>query len=64
MKIQTYQIYFTTIYIALKLRNTEEFLCQFALLPCRFFRGRRQGRQPLNPGAGPRARVLAGGLRW
>ena len=33
---------------SLKLRNTEEFLCQFALLPCRFFRGRRQGRQPLN----------------
>jgi hypothetical protein len=29
-------------------RSTEEFLCQFAWLPCRFFRGRRQGRQPLN----------------
>ena len=52
MKIQTYQIYFTTIYIGkrskAKVRSTEEFLCQFAWLPCRFFRGRRQGRQPLN----------------
>ena len=30
------------------------------------FRGRRQGRQPLNPGAGPgaAARGIAGGLRW
>ena len=34
---------------SLKVRSTEEFLCQFSLLPCRFFRGRRQGRQPLNP---------------
>ena len=34
---------------SLKVRSTEEFLCQFAWLPCRFFRGRRQGRQPLNP---------------
>ena len=33
---------------SLKVRSTEEFLCQFAWLPCRFFRGRRQGRQPLN----------------
>ena len=33
---------------SLKVRSTEEFLCQFSLLPCRFFRGRRQGRQPLN----------------
>ena len=32
---------------SLKVRSTEEFLCQFAWLPCRFFRGRRQGRQPL-----------------
>ena len=38
---------------SLKVRSTEKFLCQFGLLPCRFFRGRRQGRQPLNPGAGP-----------
>ena len=53
MKIQTYQIYFTTIYIASSYETPKSFLCQFALLPCRFFRGRRQGRQPLNPGAGP-----------
>ena len=33
---------------SLKVRSAEEFLCQFAWLPCRFFRGRRQGRQPLN----------------
>ena len=33
---------------SIKVRSTEEFLCQFAWLPCRFFRGRRQGRQPLN----------------
>ena len=43
---------------SLKVRSTEEFLCQFAWLPCRFFRGRRQGRQPLNP-AMPRRVVVA-----
>ena len=53
MKIQTYQIYFTTIYIgkrskASRCEAPKSFLCQFAWLPCRFFQGRRQGRQPLN----------------
>ena len=32
----------------LKVRSTEEYLCPFGLIRCHFFRGRRQGRQPLN----------------
>ena len=30
-----------------------EVMVTLGLRTCRFFRGRRQGRQPLNPGAGP-----------
>ena len=34
------------------LYRTEAHLCPFGLLRCHFFRGRRQGRQPLNPARG------------
>ena len=47
---------------SLKVRSTEEFLCQFAWLPCRFFRGRRQGRQPLNKEGSTVKRVMQPGL--
>ena len=43
---------------SLKVRSTEEFLCQFAWLPCRFFRGRRQGRQPLKTFTGQDIKTL------
>ena len=33
----------------LKVRSTEEYWCQFGFIHWPFFRGRRQGRQPLNP---------------
>ena len=46
-----YQIYCIKIYEKgenLKVRSTEEYWCQFGFIHWPFFRGRRQGRQPLN----------------
>ena len=40
------------------MRSTEEYWCQFGFIHWPFFRGRRQGRQPLNP-AMPRRVVVA-----
>ena len=30
------------------MRSTDKYFCQFGFIHCQFFRGRRQGRQPLN----------------
>ena len=32
----------------LQVRSTDKYFCQFGFIHCQFFRGRRQGRQPLN----------------